>query len=110
VYPSVQEDCPNVVLEALSAGRVGVYADIPAVRELAGDAAVFVRDPQPERLARALERAVLDEPLRSRLSGEARARGALFTWDRSAQRLVAILDEAFSGAEDASSYARCRGR
>jgi glycosyltransferase involved in cell wall biosynthesis len=95
-YPSVQEDCPNVVLEALSAGRVGVYADIAAVRELAGDAAVFVRDPRPEGLAQALERAVLDEPLRSRLPGEARARGAQFTWDRSAERLVAILDDAFS--------------
>ena len=95
VYPSVQEDCPNVVLEALSAGRVGVYADIPAVRELAGDAAVFVPEPRPEPLAEATERAVFDDALRARLTREARGRAAQFTWDRSAQRLVAILDQAF---------------
>ncbi len=94
-YPSVQEDCPNVVLEALSAGRVGVYADIAAVRELAADAAVYVQDARPEPLAEALERALFDEPLRARLPAEAKARASLFTWDRSAERLAAILERAF---------------
>lgn len=95
VYPSVQEDCPNVVLEALSAGRVGVYADIPAVRELAADAGVFVPDPRPEALADAMERALYDDALRARVGPAARARASTFTWDRSAERLVAILEGAF---------------
>ena len=94
VYPSVHEDCPNVVLEALSAGRVGVYADIPAVRELAADAGLFLNDPQPEALATALERAVFDPIERARVADAARARAALFDWNRAAEQTANVLKEA----------------
>ena len=97
VYPSVHEDCPNVVLEALQAGRTCVLADIPANRELAGDAAVFVRDPWPLKLAEAIERVAFDEKLRSELSAAATARARTFTWDLTAQRTVHVLEEAFLG-------------
>jgi glycosyltransferase involved in cell wall biosynthesis len=93
-YPSVHEDCPNVVLEALAGGRVLVCADIAATRELAESSAVFVRDPDPERIESALERAVYDEPLRRSLEAGALARAGLFTWDRTAARTIAVLEEA----------------
>jgi glycosyltransferase involved in cell wall biosynthesis len=93
-YPSVHEDCPNVVLEALAAGRVLVCADTAATRELAAEAAVFVPDPDPERIESALERAVYDEPLRSSLEAGALARASLFTWDRTAARTIQVLEEA----------------
>jgi len=93
-YPSVHEDCPNVVLEALSAGRVGVYADIPAVRELAADAGLFLSDPQPQALAAALERAVSDSIERTRIEAAARARAALFEWNRAAEQTADVLKEA----------------
>jgi glycosyltransferase involved in cell wall biosynthesis len=101
VYPSVHEDCPNVVLEALAAGRASVFADIPAVRELAADAAVYVRDPRPASLAAALERAIFDPGLRAGLEAGARERAALFTWDRTARRIAEVLDEALSSAPHA---------
>jgi glycosyltransferase involved in cell wall biosynthesis len=85
-YPSIHEDCPNVVLEALSARRVSVFAEIPAVRELAGDAGVFVRNPDAFSLARALDEALFDAGQRSRVSAEAARRADLFT--------AAVLDEA----------------
>jgi glycosyltransferase involved in cell wall biosynthesis len=94
-YPSVHEDCPNVVLEALAAGRVLVCADIPATRELAENAAVFVPDPDPERIESALERAVYDAPLRRSLEAGALARAALFTWDRTAAKTIQVLEEAY---------------
>jgi glycosyltransferase involved in cell wall biosynthesis len=93
-YPSVHEDCPNVVLEALAAGRVILCADIPATRELAENAAVFVPNPDPERIESALERAVYDEPLRQSLEAGALARAGLFTWDRTAARTIQVLEEA----------------
>jgi glycosyltransferase involved in cell wall biosynthesis len=103
VYPSVHEDCPNVVLEALSARRVSVYADIPAVRELAADAGIFVRDPQPEPIAEALERALFEAPERARVAREGAGRAALFTWDRTAERTAAILENAAEAASTAWS-------
>jgi alpha-1,3-rhamnosyl/mannosyltransferase len=93
-YPSVHEDCPNVVLEALSAGRVGVYADIPAVRELAADAGIFVGDPGVTKLAEALERALFDETERARIATAAVGRATLFTWDQTAERTAAVLEQA----------------
>jgi alpha-1,3-rhamnosyl/mannosyltransferase len=93
-YPSVHEDCPNVVLEALSARRVGVYADIPAVRELADDAGLFVRDPRPVPLADALERAIFDADERARVTQRAAQRASMFTWDRTAERTAAVLEDA----------------
>jgi glycosyltransferase involved in cell wall biosynthesis len=91
-YPSVHEDCPNAVLEALAAGRVSVLADIPATRELADQAAILVPDPTPHRLAEALERAVFDAGLRGRLEQQALRRGATFTWSRSAEELASVFD------------------
>jgi glycosyltransferase involved in cell wall biosynthesis len=96
-YPSVHEDCPNVVLEALSASRVGVYADIPAVRELAADAGLLVPDPCPEQLAGALERALFDPAERARVAEAAKVRAALFDWDRTAEQTAAILEAAAAG-------------
>jgi glycosyltransferase involved in cell wall biosynthesis len=93
-YPSVHEDCPNVVLEALAARRVGVYADIPAVRELADDAGLMVPDPQPERLAAELERAVFDPAERARVADAAHRRTTLFDWDRAAEQTAAVIEAA----------------
>jgi glycosyltransferase involved in cell wall biosynthesis len=93
-YPSIHEDCPNVVLEALSAARVGVYADIPAVRELAADAGMFVADPNAYSLAEALERAAFDPAERTRLMDAATQRARLFDWDRTAERTAAVLERA----------------
>lgn len=93
-YPSVHEDCPNVVLEALAAGRPLVCADIPATRELCADAAVMVDDPRPPTLAAALERAVFDPELRERSSRRAAKRASLYTWDRATELTVAALERA----------------
>jgi glycosyltransferase involved in cell wall biosynthesis len=91
VYPSVHEDCPNVVLEALAAARVGVYADIPAVRELADDAGLFVGDPRPGPLVEALERALFDRAERDRVAAAAVERARRFTWDVTAERTAEAL-------------------
>jgi alpha-1,3-rhamnosyl/mannosyltransferase len=96
LYPSVHENCPNIVLEALSAGRVGVYADIAAVRELADDAAVYVPEPHPSTIAGALERAVFDLDARARISSRAATRAALFTWDRTTEQTAQVLERAFA--------------
>jgi glycosyltransferase involved in cell wall biosynthesis len=109
-YPSVHEDCPNTVLEALAAGRVSVLADIPATRELAEGAALLVPDPTGRRLADALERAAFDGALRANLEVRARARAAAFTWSRSAEGLAAILERALDRGEAPARRAQAERR
>lgn len=96
VYPSVHENCPNIVLEALAAGRVAVYADIAAVRELADDAAVYVQNPQPGTMAEALELALFDAEARARLALRANIRAGRFTWDATGDRTAQALERAFA--------------
>lgn len=93
VYPSVHEDCPNIILEALAAGQVIVCGDIPATRDLCADAAIYVRDPRGGSLADAIEGVLADPERMAALRREARARAALFTWDATASRTVAVLEE-----------------
>jgi glycosyltransferase involved in cell wall biosynthesis len=95
VYPSVHENCPNVVLEALAAGRVSVYADIAPVRELADDAALYVPNPSGPELASAIRIATSDDVSRRSLSARAVERAAQFTWERTADSTAAVLDDAF---------------
>jgi glycosyltransferase involved in cell wall biosynthesis len=95
VYPSICEDCPNVVLEALGVGAVLVCADIPANRELADDQAVYVRESSPHGIADALERALFDTTLRARVQAGAHERASMFTWNRTAERIADALRDAF---------------
>ena len=98
-YPSVHEDCPNAILEALAAGRVIVCADVPATRELAADAAVLVPDPRDGSIAAALERALFDAPLRAKLEAAARRRASRYTWSAASDATARVLDDAFSELE-----------
>ena len=104
VYPSVHEDCPNAVLEALACGRVLVCADIPAMRELADDAAIYLANPNGDSIADGIEAAISDEPLRERLQASALRRGKLFTWDQTVTRTAAALDAAFDARRTSGSF------
>ena len=86
-------------LSALEAGLAGcalVLADIPSLREMWEDAAVFVPPDDTDMLARALRRLVAEPTLRSRMSTLARTRALEFSPERMADAYLALyasLDE-----------------
>ena len=87
VYPSTFEGFGMPVLEALAAGIPVACSDIPPLREVAGEAALFF-DPLDENdIERALERIVRDETLGQAGPGRARQ----FTWQRAAEQTLQIL-------------------
>jgi glycosyltransferase involved in cell wall biosynthesis len=93
VFPSRIETFGHPVLEALLAGTPVVASDIPAFRELAGDAGRFFPPDDPGAFARAVA-AVLAGPEATRARvAQGRARAAGFTWQRSVDRLCEILRE-----------------
>jgi glycosyltransferase involved in cell wall biosynthesis len=79
VFPSRYEGFGLPVLEAMACGTPVAAAPDPAVREVAGDAAVYAEGGD---LAGALARA-LDQ--RERLSAAGVERARLFTWDETAR-------------------------
>jgi glycosyltransferase involved in cell wall biosynthesis len=73
------------VLEAALSGCALVLGDVPSLREVWADAALYVAPEDPTALRDCLLRVIGDEPLRKRLAASARARAARYTPERMAR-------------------------
>jgi glycogen synthase len=94
VLPARYEPFGLSALEAALSGCALVLGDIPSLREIWGDAAIFVSPDDATGFARALNNLIADPELRQTLSGRARARALQF----SPQRM---------GEEYLDAYRRC---
>ena len=97
VYPSLAEGFGLPVAEALACGTPVVASDIEALREVAGDAALYAPPRDVGALDRAIECALEDDTTRERLRAAGPPRAALFTWERAAERTAAALSRAANG-------------
>ena len=84
ILPSRFEGFGLPVLEAMACGTPVVAYPDPALREVAGDAAVFA---EPGALAEAVRRALAD---RERLSQAGLERAKRFSWEKTARRTVGV--------------------
>lgn len=85
IFASECENCPNILMEALAAGRPVFSSNYPPMPEIAGDAAVYFDPKLPDDLADKLA-TVLDDTTRMRDLGEKAAeRSRLFNWAATAQ-------------------------
>ena len=90
VLPSRYEGFGLPVLEAMASGAPVVLANDPALREVAGDAAVYADD---AHLADGIRRAVAD---RERLVAAGLERARRFSWDETARLTVAAYRQALA--------------
>jgi glycosyltransferase involved in cell wall biosynthesis len=90
--PSIREGYPIVLVEALAHGLPVIGCDIPAVREVTGDAAILVEPGRVAPLAAALDKLVTDERARRSLARRSLVRARqLPTWVESEARFVRAL-------------------
>ena len=90
VLPARYEPFGLSPLEAGLAGCALVLGDIPSLREVWGDAALFVPPDQPTALEAALQILIRNAPVRDRLAKRARERALQYSSERMARAYMAL--------------------
>jgi len=92
-FPSTTEGFGLPPVEAMALGCPAVVAPCGALPEVCGDAALYAAADDPAAWAPAIRR-LADEPdLAEAMRGAGRARAALYRWEASARKLLAVIDE-----------------
>jgi glycosyltransferase involved in cell wall biosynthesis len=91
VFPSLYEGFGLPLLEAMACGTPVVTANVTAMPETAGDAAVLVDPTSVEQIADAIRQIASDTSLRGRLREKGLTRAAQFSWARTAARVHRLL-------------------
>lgn len=97
VYPSLIENCPFAVLEAMAMGLPMASSQLSALQEMAGEAAIYFDPQNVNEMAEAMERLVWDEDLRGELRRKAIAQAAKFTWEETARQTLAVFEQVVNG-------------
>ncbi len=93
VFPSLYEGFGLPVIEAMACGTPVMAGAIPALEEVAGDAAIYVDPHDQDDIARAISRALTDVELRGRLISLGLERAKEFTWQNNARKTLKCYEE-----------------
>jgi len=85
IFASECENCPNILLEALGAGRPLIVSNRQPMPEFGGDAVTYFNPSSPEDLALKLVSIIDDSVLMQNLSARARERSRQFCWKQTAR-------------------------
>ena len=88
LMPSLFEGFGLPVIEAMACGTPVVASNIPAIREVAGNAAVLCDPMDAKGLGAAIVRLALDGDARSRLVGLGLERARRYDWDEAARSFI----------------------
>ncbi len=94
VFPSIQENFPMVLLEAMDAGCAVITTNAEGCAEVVGDAGVVVPKGNPEGIRAALEKLVANPSLVDELSAKGKRRAESLAWPRIVPHYRAILNAA----------------
>ncbi len=103
VLPSLLEGFGLPAVEAMACGTPVLASWAGSLPEVVGPAGDLFDPTDVKDIARCLSRFLADPARRARLASLALEHARQFTWERSAQALVACFDELLAGASQAAS-------
>lgn len=91
IFPSVTEGVGLSVMESMACGLPVACSSAGALKEIAGDSALYFDSDNIEEFASAIERIVTDKELRSSLVEKGIESARKFSWQCTAERTVEVL-------------------
>ncbi len=85
VLPSFYEGFGLPALEAMACGTPPIVSNRSSLPEVVGNVGLLIDPDDPETLAKALERAIIDDDWYETQRKQAVSRAEMFTWERTAQ-------------------------
>ncbi len=96
-FPTLAEGFGLPVLEAMVRGVPVAVSDIPIMREIAGDAAVYFDPKSNDAMAATLRRVMADADLRDRLRASGLERERAFSWENTASATAHVYRSLLEG-------------
>jgi glycosyltransferase involved in cell wall biosynthesis len=90
VFPSATEGFGLPVVEAMTCGAPVICSTGGSLPEIAGDAALFMKDFEPESLASVIRLVLTSEVLRQQLISAGTLRSRQFRWGEAARKLIDV--------------------
>lgn len=94
VYASLYEGFGLPALEAMALGLPVIASHGSSIPEVTGDAALLVDPVDEDDIAEAMVKLVCNEPLRRDLAAAGRARAQRFSWRRTAEQTIEVIEGA----------------
>ncbi|MGB3712561.1 MAG: glycosyltransferase family 1 protein [Erythrobacter sp.] len=92
VFASSCENCPNILLESLGAGRPVIASDVAPMPEFGGVDLAYFSPYDPGEIARELERVLADSDHAQTLARAAARRAGRYDWNETAAATWSALD------------------
>ncbi|MNH37200.1 D-inositol-3-phosphate glycosyltransferase [compost metagenome] len=86
--PSLYEGFGMPILEAFASKIPVVASDIPVLREVAGEGALYAHTDHPEEFAKAMQEVLTSQKLKEKLIANGSKQLKTFSWEKNAQTIV----------------------
>ena len=96
VYPSLYEGFGLPPLEAMACGIPVITSNTSSLPEVIGDAGIMVDPGDVNSLCEAMYNVLTDKELRCQMSKKGLKRAKLFSWEKAANEILEIYDDALS--------------
>lgn len=104
LFPSYAEGFGLPVMEAMAAGTPVICSNIPALKEIAGDAAVLCDPAGLPQMREALEKIMTDPAYAAQLQKKGASRAENFHWDTHVGQMLHVYEKVLAGSSQSYDF------